>query len=73
MPSDVKAAGLNVGTTSAAKFLSGTRLTISENLDTGAIEFNLPPTQVFKAGEANWDIPDVAEAALLKLPKAPLD
>ena len=74
LPSDVKAGGLDLGTASAVKFLSGTRLTISENPDTGAIEFNLPPTQVFKAGEVNWDIPDVAEADLSPtLPKAPLD
>lgn len=74
LPSNLKVAGLNVGTASAAKFLSGTRLTISENQETGAIEFNLPPTQVFKAGEVNWEIPDVAEAELSpQLPEAPLD
>lgn len=74
LPSDLKVAGLNVGAASAAKFLSGTRLTISENPDTGAIQFNLPPTQVFQAGEVNWEIPDVAATGLSpQLPKAPLD
>lgn len=52
LPNDVKVAGLDAGTSVAAKFLSGACLTISESLDTGEIEFNLPPTQVFKAGDA---------------------
>lgn len=74
LPSDLTVAGLNLDGAGAAKFLSGTRLTISENPDTGAIEFNLPPVQVFKAGEVNWEIPDVAAADLSPtLPKAPLD
>lgn len=74
LPSDVNVAGLDLDTAGAAKFLSGTRLDINENPDTGAIEFNLPPAQVFKAGEVNWDIPDITEAALnTQLPKAPLD
>jgi hypothetical protein len=74
LPSDLKVAGLNLDAASAAKFLSGTRLDINENPDTGAIEFNLPPAQVFKAGDVNWDIPDITEAALnTQLPKAPLD
>lgn len=74
LPSDVKVAGLDVGAAGAAKFLSGARLTINENPDTGAIEFNLPPTQVFKPGEVNWEIPNVTEAELdPQLPKAPLD
>lgn len=74
LPSDVKVASLEAGTASAIKFLSGARLTISENPDTGAIELNLPPMQVFKANEVNWEIPNVAEAELSpSLPKAPLD
>lgn len=74
LPNDVKLAGLNLNGAGAAKFLSGTRVTISENPDTGAIEFNLPPAQVFQAGDINWDIPDVAEADLNRqLPEAPTD
>lgn len=74
LPSDLKVAGLDLGTAGAAKFLSGTHLTIAENPDTAAIEFNLPPTQVFKPGDVNWKIPDVTEAELdPQLPKAPLD
>lgn len=73
LPSDLKVAGLDLSAAGAAKFLSGTRLTISEN-PAGEIEFNLPPSQVLKAGEVNWEIPDVAEAELSpQLPKAPLD
>lgn len=74
LPNDVNVAGLNLGGAGAAKFLSGTRLAITENPETGAIEFNLPPAQVFKAGEVNWDIPDVAAADLNRqLPQAPTD
>lgn len=73
LPSDLKVAGLDLGSASAAKFLSGTRLTISETPD-GAIEFNLPPARLFKAGDVNWDIPDVTEADLNRqLPQAPTD
>lgn len=74
LPNDIKVAGLNVGGAGAAKFLSGTRLAITENPDTGAIEFNLPPSQVFQTGQVNWDIPDVATADLNRqLPQAPTD
>lgn len=74
LPNDIKVAGLNLGVAGAAKFLSGTRLAITENPDTGAIEFNLPPAQVFQVGEVNWDIPDVTEADLnQQLPQAPTD
>lgn len=74
LPSDLKVAGLDLESASAAKFLSGTRLTISENPETGALEFNLPPVQVFKTGEVNWDIPEVTEADLNRqLPQAPTD
>ncbi|MBF2051663.1 MAG: hypothetical protein IGS54_30580 [Elainella sp. C42_A2020_010] len=73
LPSDAKVAGLDLGAASATKFLSGTRLTISETPD-GAIEFNLPPAQLFQAGDVNWDIPDVTEADLNRqLPQAPTD
>lgn len=74
LPNDAKIAGLNLGTAGAIKILDGTELKITENPNTGAIEFNLPPAQVFKAGEANWDIPDVAEADISRqLPQAPTD
>lgn len=74
LPNDIQIAGLNLSSAGAAKFLSGTRLAITENPDTGAIEFNLPPAQVFQVGEVNWDIPDVAAADLNRqLPQAPTD
>lgn len=74
LPNDMKVAGLNLAGAGAAKLLTGSQLVITENPDTGAIEFNLPPAQVFKAGEVNWDIPDVAEAEISRqLPIAPVD
>lgn len=74
VPNDVKVTGLDLGSASAIKILNGTELTISSNPDTGALEFNLPPAKVLKAGEINWDIPDIAQADLSRtLLQAPTD
>jgi hypothetical protein len=74
VPNDVKVTGLDLGGASAIKILNGTELTISSNPNTGALEFNLPPAKVFKAGEINWDIPDLAESDLSRtLAQAPTD
>lgn len=56
------------------KIADGTQLTISTNPNTGAVEFNLPPTKVFKADEINWFIPNVAQAFIdARVPNAPAD
>ncbi|MBD1870551.1 hypothetical protein H6F95_25280 [Cyanobacteria bacterium FACHB-471] len=74
LPNDVKVAGLNVGSAAAIKVLQGTQLIATENPDTGAIELNLPATQVFKSGDLNWEIPDLTQADLTtQFPAAPLD
>lgn len=74
LPNDVKIAGLDLKSAAAVKVLNGTKLIVKANPDTGAYELNLPPAKVFKAGEANWDIPDLSQASLdIQYPKAPID
>lgn len=48
----------------AIKVVDGTQLIVRTNADTGAIEFSIPPTQILKAGEANWFIPKVSQAVI---------
>ena len=48
----------------AVKISDGTQLVIKTNQDTGAIEFSIPPTKVFKNGEANWFIPNVSQSVI---------
>lgn len=74
LPNDVKVAGLDLNSAAAVKVLQGTKLTIKANPDTGVYELNLPPAKIFKAGEVNWEIPDLAQASLdVQYPKAPID
>lgn len=74
IPNDVKVAGVNLAGASAIRILNGAQLVIKENSDTGAIELNLPPSQVLTAGDANWEIPDLAEIELNRqLLQAPTD
>jgi hypothetical protein len=74
LPNDVKVAGLDLDSAVAAKVLRGTKLIVKANPDTGVYELNLPPIKVFKAGETNWDIPDLTQASLdAQYPKAPVD
>ncbi len=46
----------------AIKYVDGTQSTVRTNPATGAIELNLVPAHVFKAGETNWIIPNLSEA-----------
>jgi hypothetical protein len=46
----------------AVKFTDGTQSIARTNPITSAIEFNLPPAKVFKAGETNWAIPSFSQA-----------
>jgi hypothetical protein len=58
----------------AATIVEGTRLAIKTNADTGAIEFNLPPAEVLKAGEATLDIPSLQQTDIdAQKPNAPSD
>lgn len=48
----------------AIKIVNGTQLVAKTNLDTSAVELNIPATQVFKAGDLNWFIPNVSQATI---------
>lgn len=80
LPSDVTASYLstasglpkNLAGGVAFKIVDGTELVVKTNPDTGAVELNVPPAKVFKAGEANWFIPNVSQAVIdSRLPNAP--
>ena len=64
----------NDGVPVAAKIVTGTQLVAKTNPETGAVELNIPVAKVFKAGEANWNIPESPEVlATLQIPQASLD
>ncbi|MBE9038536.1 hypothetical protein [aff. Roholtiella sp. LEGE 12411] len=46
------------------KYCLKLRLVATSNPQTGETEFNVPPANIFKSGEANWFIPDNLQAAL---------
>jgi len=48
----------------AIKIVDGTQLVAKTNPDTSAVELNIPATQVFKAGDLNWFIPNVSQATI---------
>lgn len=46
----------------AVKFVDGTQSVAKINPATGAIELNVEPAKVYKAGEGNWSIPTLSQA-----------
>ncbi len=46
----------------AVKFVDGTQSLARTNLATGAIELNVEPAKVFKAGESTWLLPTFSQA-----------
>lgn len=80
LPNDVKIAGIKLENQSqelsdpvAVKIADGTQLVVKKNPNTGNIEFNIPPTKVFKTGELNWFIPKIAQAVIdTRVPNAPV-
>ncbi|MBD2438602.1 hypothetical protein [Nostoc sp. FACHB-110] len=46
----------------AVKFVDGTQSIARTNPTTGAIELNVAPAQVFKAGEGTWSLPTLSQA-----------
>ncbi|HLO83766.1 MAG TPA: hypothetical protein VK203_01960 [Nostocaceae cyanobacterium] len=53
----------------AVKFVDGTQSIAKTNPTTGAIELNIEPAKVFKAGEGNWSIPALSQADIdLQIP-----
>lgn len=79
LPSGVKTAAIDaegqvqqLDAPVAIKILDGTQLVITTNPDTDAINFSVPPTKVLKAGDANWFIPNVAQALIdTRVPNVP--
>ena len=79
LPNDVKIASSNsdeqgqeLAGPVAVKIADGTQVVIKSNPETGAVEFSLPPAKVFKAGEANWFIPNVPQSVIAtRIPSAP--
>ncbi len=71
LANDAKVAGLNTDPNqsldgaSAIKIFKGTQLIAKSNPETSALEFNVTPSKVFKAGDINWYIPNVGEKILL--------
>jgi hypothetical protein len=56
----------------AIKILDGTNLVVKTNPDTGNLEFDAPLSKVILAGEINWFIPNVSQAAVNStVPNAP--
>ncbi|MBW4695716.1 MAG: hypothetical protein KME27_28540 [Lyngbya sp. HA4199-MV5] len=62
LPMGIKVAGVDVAQPLAYKVLDGTQLIAKTNPDTAEWSLNIPPANVFKAGDANWSIPDVSQA-----------
>lgn len=75
LPKDAKIFGLTLDGAGAAKVIQGSRLVVTSDPATGALEFNIPVSKVFKPGDVNWEIPDLAQADLetQQLPKAAID
>jgi len=48
----------------AVKFVDGTQSVARTNLATGAIEFNVEPAKVFKAGASDWLLPTLSQAQI---------
>ncbi len=81
LPSGVKVTGLipaytqgqELGEPLALKIVNGTQLVAKTNPETGAVELNVSPAKVFKAGEVNWSIPNLSQADIdSKAPNAPI-
>jgi hypothetical protein len=58
----------------AVKVVGGTQLIAKTNPNTGAVEFNVNPAKVFKAGESNWSVPSLSQADIdAQFPNAPIE
>jgi hypothetical protein len=58
----------------ALKIVPGTQLVAKTNVDTGVIEFNVPPAKVLKAGEGTLPIPELTLAEVdAQIPNAPIE
>ncbi|MBE9208283.1 hypothetical protein IQ244_17450 [Nostoc sp. LEGE 06077] len=58
----------------AIKVVDGTQLVAKTNLETGVVEFNITPANVFKSGGIDWLIPNLTQADIdAKIPDAPIE
>ncbi|BAZ50425.1 hypothetical protein NIES4103_30410 [Nostoc sp. NIES-4103] len=58
----------------AIKVVDGTQLVATTNPQTGAVEFNVAPAKVYKAGDVNWSIPNLTQADIdAAIPNAPIE
>jgi hypothetical protein len=81
LPTGVKVTGLTFGDVAqdlteplAIKIVPGTQLVAKTNVETNAIEFNITPAQVLKAGEGNLLIPQFSIAEVdAQVPNAPIE
>ncbi|GAX43866.1 hypothetical protein NIES4075_48810 [Tolypothrix sp. NIES-4075] len=71
LPNDAKVTAISsnqqgeeLARSGAIKIVDGTQLVAKTNPDTSAVELNIPATQVFKAGDLNWFIPNVSQAII---------
>ncbi|WP_370566812.1 hypothetical protein, partial [Dolichospermum sp. LEGE 00246] len=79
LPTDVKAVALGLNGEKeeltdgvVIKVFNGTKVVLKTNPDTSAIEFNQVGTQIPKAGEINWFVPNVTQAVIdAKITNAP--
>lgn len=56
----------------AVKIVDGTELVVKTNPDNDVIDFSVAPAKVYKAGDANWFIPNVTQAVIeTRVPNAP--
>lgn len=61
LPSGIQVAGVDVSQPLVYRVLNGTQLVANTDQD-GGLSLNAPPTQVLKAGDANWTIPNLSQA-----------
>lgn len=82
LPSGAKVAGLMAadaqeeGLTEplALTVVDGTQFVATANRETGVVEFNISPAKVFRAGEANWSVPNLSQADIdSQVPNAPIE
>lgn len=79
LPGGIKVAGLNdngqtqeLANPVAVKILDGTKLVVKTNPDTGTVELNVPASEIFNPGDANWFIPNISpDAIAARIPNAP--
>ncbi|BDA72769.1 hypothetical protein CAL7716_069350 [Calothrix sp. PCC 7716] len=73
VPKGTKVTSLNTDGAVAIKNSKGTQLIAKTNPDNNAIELNIKPDKVFKAGDINWYIPNVSSQNIAsRVPDVPL-